>query len=113
MESYETMFDKKDLKTAEDCLAAVKRIASPFVPEVLRNVSAKLRTAELCLTAITIPNSVTTIRGGAFMKCTSLASVTIINGATLIDDGVFSDCDSLDHIIIGNEKIDASIYKNI
>ena len=47
------------------------------------------------LTAVTIPSSVTTIEGGAFINCTSLSSITIPSSVTSIGDNAFSGCTSL------------------
>ena len=54
------------------------------------------------LTSITIPDSVTSIRGSAFEDCTSLASVTIPDSVTSIGGSAFRDCTSLTSVTIGN-----------
>ena len=54
------------------------------------------------LTSITIPNSVTSIEWGAFSGCTSLTSVTIPNSVTTIGGVAFKNCTSLTSIIIPN-----------
>ena len=46
-------------------------------------------------TNYTIPNSVTTIGGGAFSYCDSLTSINIPNSVTTIEDGAFRGCESL------------------
>ena len=51
------------------------------------------------LTSITIPNSVTSIGGGAFKGCSSLTSVTIPNSVTSIGESAFQDCCRLKSII--------------
>ena len=43
-------------------------------------------------TNYTIPNSVTTIREGAFCNCKSLISINIPNSVTTIGEGAFSNC---------------------
>lgn len=60
------------------------------------------------LTSVTIPSSVTIIRGGAFFWCSSLTSIDIPEGVTVIEDytkygnnyGTFQDCASLTSITI-------------
>ena len=49
---------------------------------------------------LVIPNSVTSIRDGAFSGCTSLTSVTIPDSVTSIGDRVFSGCTSLTSVTI-------------
>ncbi len=53
-------------------------------------------------TSITIPNSVTSIGGGAFSNCKLLKSVTIGDSVTSIGDGAFSDCKLLKSVTIGD-----------
>ena len=52
------------------------------------------------LTAVTIPDSVTSIGREAFYNCTSLTSVTIPNSVTSIGDEAFKYCDSLASVTI-------------
>ncbi len=52
------------------------------------------------LTSVTIPDSVTGIRGSAFSGCTGLTSVTIPNSVTSIGNFAFSDCKGLTSITI-------------
>jgi hypothetical protein len=51
---------------------------------------------------VTIPNSVTSIGGGAFYYCTGLTSVTIPNSVTSIGDNAFTYCTSLTSVAISN-----------
>jgi predicted lipoprotein with Yx(FWY)xxD motif len=52
------------------------------------------------VTSVVIPNSVTSIEGGAFSECYGLTSVTIGNGVTSIGTGAFYFCTSLASVII-------------
>ena len=60
------------------------------------------------LTAVTIPDTVTTIGYRAFANCTSLASVTIPNSVTNIDygvgHGVFQECPLLTNITVAADN---------
>ena len=49
-----------------------------------------------------IPNSVTSIGGGAFYGCSALTSVTIGNSVTSIGDSAFDGCSGLTSVTIGN-----------
>ena len=51
---------------------------------------------------ITIPDSVTSIGGGAFRGCSNLTSVVIPNSVTSIGYSAFEDCSSLTSVVIGN-----------
>ena len=52
--------------------------------------------------AYTIPESVTSIGGGAFWGCEDLTSVTIGNGVTNIGDSAFRGCGNLTSVDIGD-----------
>ena len=53
-------------------------------------------------TAVTIPNSVTSIGEDAFWGCNALTSITIPNSVTSIGSSAFLDCDALTSITIPN-----------
>ena len=53
------------------------------------------------LTAVTIPNSVTSIGGGAFFGCYGLTSIDIPNSVTKIDEYAFYFCFNLAYVSIG------------
>jgi hypothetical protein len=52
------------------------------------------------ITELIIPNSVTSIEGYAFYKCSGLTSVTIPNSVTSIGDDAFYDCSGLKKVIV-------------
>ena len=58
----------------------------------------------------TIPNSVTTIGGDAFMGCTGLTSITIPNSVTIIQGYAFASCSGLTSINIPNSVTSIENY---
>ena len=62
------------------------------------------------LTAITIPNSVTSIGEMAFLGCTGLTSVSIGTGVTSIGSRAFSNCTGLTAITIPNSVTSIGSY---
>ena len=71
-----------------------------YIPQTLKSVvltSANVIGARAfadcnSLTSITIPNSVTTIKGYAFSGCVSLTSITIPDSVVSISENAFNDC---------------------
>jgi len=57
------------------------------------------------LVGITIPDSVTSIREGAFWDCTNLTSVTIPDSVDIIGRKAFFGCTSLNNVTISNSVI--------
>ena len=70
--------------------------------EKVEHVPAYLCYDMSVLASITIPNSVTSIGGGAFSGCSSLTSVTIPNSVTSIGNDAFYGCSSLTSVTIPN-----------
>ena len=66
------------------------------------------------LSSITIPNSVTIIRGSAFRICRSLSSITIPDSVTSIGVSAFSNCSALSGITIPDSvtSIGISVFQN-
>ena len=62
------------------------------------------------LTSVTIPNSVTSIGYGAFAGCSGLTSVTIPNSVTSIGDWAFRNCSSLTSVTIPNSVTSIGDY---
>ena len=62
------------------------------------------------LTSIQIPNSVTSIRYGAFCGCSSLTSIQIPNSVTSIGVEAFYECESLTSIEIPNSVTSIGNY---
>jgi len=59
----------------------------------------------ISLTSVTIPDSVTSIREGAFSRCRGLTSVTIPDSVTSIGEKAFYDCRSLTNVTIPDSVI--------
>ena len=79
-------------------------------------IETATNTLKIGLSSTKIPNTVTTIGGGAF-KGTTLKSIVIPEGVTLIEDEAFDGCKSLETVSLPNslERIcyDAFRYSNI
>ena len=61
--------------------------------------------SETSLTAVVIPNSVTSIGGSAFASCGQLTHVTIGNNVTIIEDRAFMGCGLLAGITVPDNVI--------
>ena len=62
------------------------------------------------LTSIMIPNSVTSIGGSAFAKCSGLTSVTIPNSVTSIGYRAFAECNELSSLLIPSSVTSIGSY---
>ena len=62
------------------------------------------------VTALVIPNSVTSIGERAFYKCSGLTSVTIGNGVTSIGERAFYECSGLTSVTIPNSVTSIGDY---
>ena len=62
------------------------------------------------LTSVTIPNSVTSIGNGAFFNCSGLTSVTIPNSVTSIGSAAFYYCFGLTSVTIGSGVTSIGVY---
>ena len=59
---------------------------------------------------IQIPNSVTSIKYGAFYNCNRLKSITIPDSITIIGEDAFRNCNSLTSITIPNSVISIGLW---
>ncbi len=94
------LFDKN--QTILICYPAGKTESNYTIPDSVTSIGGGAFHKCSSLTSITIPNSVTTIGGNAFSSCSSLTSITIPNSVTTIGAGAFCDCSSLTSVTIGN-----------
>ena len=87
-------------------------LASITIPNSVTSIGGGAFSGCSSLTSVTIPNSVTSIGTYAFQGCSSLSSVTIPNNVTSIEAGAFSGCSSLTSVIIPNgvTNIDGVFY---
>ena len=76
-------------------------LVSVTIPDCITSIGEEAF-ASSGLREVTIPNSVTTIMGGAFMGCENLARIDIPNSITIIGRNAFSSCDNLTEIEIPN-----------
>lgn len=52
------------------------------------------------LFSVTIPNTIKTIKGSAFARCTNLTSVDLPNSVTSIGESAFEGCDNLSSVTL-------------
>ena len=76
-------------------------------------IETATNTLKIGFSSTKIPNTVTTIGGGAF-EGTTLKSIVIPEGVTLIGNGAFKDCKSLETVSLPNslERIYPSAFRN-
>ena len=92
------LFNKE--KTLLHTYPAGKTGANYLVPDSVTSIGGGAFFEGTSLTSITIPDSVTSIGEAAFHNCSSLTSITIGDGVTSIGDRAFYKCTSLTSITI-------------
>ena len=100
-----TTYDSRDncnaiIETESNTL--VLGCKNTIIPNSVTSIDGGAFSGCSSLTSITIPNSVTSIGGSAFSGCTGLTSITIPNSVTSIGRCAFSDCTGLTSVTIGN-----------
>ena len=93
------LFDKS-LTTLIQCPGA--KAGSYAIPNSVTSIGGGAFSNCRGLATVTIPNSVTSIGGYAFQGCTGLTSITIPNRVSFIRDNAFSGCTGLTNVTIGN-----------
>ena len=121
---YNYINDKKELEVTEKYSNSRCYSGDVVIPEEVTYKDKTLKVTRIgmgafsqCyyLTSITIPNSVTSIRGFAFEACTDLTHITIPNSVTEIGRWAFARCNGLTSITIPNSVTsigDHSFYEN-
>lgn len=66
------------------------------------------------LSVLSLSSSITRIGDGAFGRCTSLSSVVLPNSVTTLGSGTFSGCTSLDNVELSSEltKIESCVFED-
>ena len=87
-------------------------LASITIPNSVTSIGGGAFSGCSSLTSVTIPNSVTSIGNDAFYGCSSLTSVAIPSSVTSIEERTFEGCSSLTSVIIPNgvTNIDGVFY---
>ena len=105
VESGNTNYDSRDgcnaiiATTSNELIAGCK---NTVIPNSVTSIGGAAFYKCTGLTSITIPNSVTSIGSSAFQDCNGLISITIPNSVTSIGSSAFSGCDGLTSITIPN-----------
>ena len=98
LESY----DSNPLALAQHVYVNDKEITALVIPEGVTSISNGAFTSCKWITSLTIPEGFTTIGESAFANCGGMTSVSIPNTVTTIENHAFSGCSSLSTLTIPN-----------
>lgn len=89
-------------------------ITAVVIPDSVTTIGSSAFFSCSNLTIVGLPEGLTTIGSSAFHRCTRLASIIIPESVTHIDARAFSDCSSLTNIILpeGITAIDDYVFEN-
>ncbi len=93
-------------------LGYLDSLSSVTIPNSVTTIGGGAFVNNNSLTSITIPDSVTTIGGYVFMTCYNLANITIGSGVTSIGNSAFEYCSSLTSITV-NATTPPSLGTNV
>ena len=85
-------------RIGSDAFRNCSSLTAITIPDSVTSIGSSAFSGCSDLTSVTIPDSVTSIGGSAFSGCTGLTSVAIGNGVTSIEDSVFYGCTALDSV---------------
>ncbi len=100
-----TVYDSRDncnaiVSTSDNVL--IQGCKTTIIPNSVTSIGGGAFGGCSGITAITIPNSVTSIGDGAFSGCNGITAITIPNSVTSIGGGAFSGCSGLTSVTIPN-----------
>lgn len=103
--SDNTSYDSRDncnaiIETASNTL--IVGCKNTIIPNSVTSIGGGAFNGSSSLTTITIPNSVTSISDAAFAGCSGMTSLTIGNSVTSIGGSAFWDCSGLTSVTIPN-----------
>ena len=98
-----TVYDSREqcnaiIRTATNTL--ISGCQNTIIPDSVTSIGGGAFSGRSSLTSIVIPDSVTSIGGGAFSGCSSLTSMVIPDGVKSIGESAFEGCSSLTSIVI-------------
>ena len=94
---------------------AIGKTAAEFViPDSVTSIGGGAFYGSNKLTSVAIPNKVTNINSNAFIYCSSLASITIPDSVTTLGSNTFENCYNLKSVVIGNSvnKINMDAFRD-
>ena len=105
VDSSNTVYDSRNncnaiIETATNTL--ISGCKNTIIPNTVTSIGGGAFANCIGLTNITIPDSVTSIGDGAFQQCNSLSSISIPNSVASIGASAFNGCTSLTSVTIGS-----------
>lgn len=77
-------------------------ITAVYVPDSVTSVNSQAFRDCTMLSRVVLPNTVETLGQSAFLNCKSLLSITLPNGVTQISNGLFKNCTKLRTVVMHN-----------
>ena len=103
----------KVTRIEDNAFSSCSNITAVSIPNSVTTIGRYAFSSCSGLKAINIPNSVTTIEGGAFSYCSGLNAINIPNSVTTIEGGAFSHCSGLNAIMVNADNANFSSSEGV